>query len=129
MDSLTQVVLGAAVAEAAIGRRVGRRAALFGAVLGTLPDLDVFVSFGGVVEDFVYHRGASHSLLVLMHDFARDSLRQQNVAYEQLLVQAAPFTSLAWRIVAVRGGVSYCLWCAGSDPATNARGSAYNANR
>ena len=65
MDSLTQVVLGAVVAEAAIGRSVGRRAALCGAALGTLPDLDVFVSFGGVVEDFVYHRGASHSLLVL----------------------------------------------------------------
>ena len=61
MDSLTQIVLGAAVADATIGRTVGRRAAIYGAVLGTLPDMDVFVSLGGVVEDFVYHRSASHS--------------------------------------------------------------------
>lgn len=65
MDSLTQFVLGAAVAEAAAGRRAGRAAPLAGGVLGTLPDLDVFVSLGGVVEDFTYHRSASHSLLVL----------------------------------------------------------------
>lgn len=65
MDSITQIVLGAAVADASIGARVGRRAALYGAVLGTLPDLDVFVPLGGVVEDFIYHRSASHSLFVL----------------------------------------------------------------
>ena len=65
MDSVTQIILGAAVADAAIGRTVGRRAVLYGAVLGTIPDLDVFVSLGGTVEDFVYHRSASHSLIVL----------------------------------------------------------------
>ena len=65
MDSLTQLVLGSAVAEAAIGRRVGNRAILWGAVAGTLPDLDVFVPLGDVVRDFTYHRSASHSLFVL----------------------------------------------------------------
>jgi len=38
---------------------------LLGAGLGTLPDLDVFIDFGGVVENFTYHRGFSHSLFVL----------------------------------------------------------------
>ena len=38
MDSLTQLALGAAVAEAGIGRKVGNKAILWGAVLGTLPD-------------------------------------------------------------------------------------------
>ncbi|MEO1162017.1 MAG: metal-dependent hydrolase, partial [Pseudomonadota bacterium] len=65
MDSLTQVLLGASVAELVIGRAIGRKAALYGAMLGTLPDLDVFIPFGGAVEDFTYHRGFSHSLLVL----------------------------------------------------------------
>jgi inner membrane protein len=65
MDSVTQFVLGAAVAEAAVGRRVGRAAPLIGGILGTLPDLDVFVPLGGAVEDFTYHRSATHSLLVL----------------------------------------------------------------
>jgi inner membrane protein len=37
----------------------------WGAFLGTLPDLDVFIPLDGPVEDFVYHRGFSHSLLLL----------------------------------------------------------------
>jgi inner membrane protein len=65
MDSLTQVLLGASVAELVIGRAIGRKASLYGAVLGTLPDLDVLIPYGGPIEDFTYHRGFSHSLLVL----------------------------------------------------------------
>jgi len=38
---------------------------VWGAVLGTLPDLDVLIPLNGPVEDFVYHRGFSHSLFVL----------------------------------------------------------------
>ena len=63
MDSLTQLTLGAAVGEAVLGRQVGRRAALWGALLGTLPDLDVFLPLGDAVRDFTYHRGPSLSLL------------------------------------------------------------------
>ncbi len=65
MDSLTQVAFGAAVAEATIGRKVGNKAILWGAIAGTLPDLDVFVPLGDAVRDFTYHRSASHSLFVL----------------------------------------------------------------
>lgn len=38
---------------------------LLGAALGTVPDLDVFIDFGGAIENFTYHRGFSHSLFVL----------------------------------------------------------------
>lgn len=65
MDSVTQIALGAAVGEAVLGRKVGNRAILWGAIAGTLPDLDVFVPLGDVVMDFTYHRSASHSLFVL----------------------------------------------------------------
>ncbi|MEL6140713.1 MAG: metal-dependent hydrolase, partial [Bacteroidota bacterium] len=44
MDSLTQIVLGAAVGEATLGRKVGNRAMLWGAIGGTIPDLDVFAN-------------------------------------------------------------------------------------
>ncbi|MEQ8334937.1 metal-dependent hydrolase [Nisaea sp.] len=65
MDSLTQIVLGAAVSTAVSGRRIGpRKAALLGAGLGTLPDLDVLLRHGDAVSDFVLHRSWSHSLLV-----------------------------------------------------------------
>ncbi|MEJ2307980.1 MAG: metal-dependent hydrolase [Gammaproteobacteria bacterium] len=65
MDTVTQIALGAAVGEAVIGKQIGRKALLWGAVCGTIPDLDVFVPLGNAVMDFTYHRGASHSLFVL----------------------------------------------------------------
>lgn len=64
MDSLTQIALGAAVGGAVLGRSQGSRAFLWGAVVGTLPDLDSFVDFGSPVADFTFHRGYSHALLV-----------------------------------------------------------------
>jgi inner membrane protein len=65
MDSVTQIALGAAVGEAVLGRKVGSRAALWGGICGTLPDLDVFIPMGEAVANFTYHRSFSHSLLVL----------------------------------------------------------------
>ena len=41
MDSVTQFMLGAAVGEAVLGRKIGRKALLYGGLAGTLPDLDV----------------------------------------------------------------------------------------
>lgn len=68
MDSLSQIVLGAALA-AAIAPAGHRRAALLaGAALGTLPDLDALVIplFGGdAVDQMTMHRSLSHSLFVL----------------------------------------------------------------
>jgi inner membrane protein len=65
MDTLTQIALGAAVGEAVTGRQIGRKALLWGAIAGTIPDLDVFVPLGNAVMDYTYHRAASHSLFVL----------------------------------------------------------------
>ncbi|MEX2615829.1 MAG: metal-dependent hydrolase [Alphaproteobacteria bacterium] len=65
MDSITQFALGACVGVAVLGRRIGpRRAALTGGLLGTLPDMDVFLRHSDPVDAFVNHRGWSHSLLV-----------------------------------------------------------------
>jgi len=87
MDSLSQVALGAAVAEATLGRRIGRRAALLGAVLGTLPDLDVLVRYADAIDSFTLHRGWSHSLFVLslislpLAGVARKLCRRPDVAF------------------------------------------------
>src|SRR5687767_7719315 len=65
MDTLTQMALGAAVGQAGFHRRFGRRAALFGAVGGLLPDLDVVpIAFMGPLAEWRYHRGISHALWV-----------------------------------------------------------------
>ncbi|TLF49120.1 metal-dependent hydrolase [Halomonas urmiana] len=65
MDSMTQAALGAAIGGAVLGRRLGRKAVLLGAVLGTLPDLDVIIYYGDAVANVTQHRGFSHSLFVL----------------------------------------------------------------
>jgi inner membrane protein len=64
MDSVTQILLGSAVGYATLGNKLGRKSLLVGAAFGTLPDLDVLINFGGDVENFVYHRSFSHSLII-----------------------------------------------------------------
>ena len=66
MDSLTQIVLGAACGEAVLGKKIGNRALLFGAMGGTLPDLDVFVGrwlYTNEIQIMAFHRGFMHSFL------------------------------------------------------------------
>jgi inner membrane protein len=64
MDSVTQAVLGAAIGQAVLGRRIGRKAALLGAFGGTLPDLDiVLLPFFDSIGRISIHRGYSHSIL------------------------------------------------------------------
>lgn len=67
MDSLTQIVLGAAVGEAVLGRKIGNKAMLYGAIAGTIPDLDVLASyFTDTVSALEIHRGFSHSIFFSM---------------------------------------------------------------
>ncbi len=66
MDSITQAILGAVVADAVLGRRLGNRAVLWGLALGTLPDLDILVyPWLDEVQRLYWHRGLSHSILGL----------------------------------------------------------------
>ncbi|EAR12839.1 integral membrane protein [Polaribacter irgensii 23-P] len=63
MDSLTQIILGAAVGEAVLGKKIGNKAMLYGAIAGTIPDLDVFSSFfTDTVTALETHRGFTHSI-------------------------------------------------------------------
>ncbi len=64
MDSLTQIVLGAAVAEASLGKKIGNRAMVWGAIAGTIPDLDIVGNaFMSPIDALAFHRGISHSFL------------------------------------------------------------------
>ncbi len=66
MDSLTQFVLGSAIATATLGRRTAAwKAVLWGGVAGTLPDLDAFIDHGDAILNMVRHRSESHSLFFL----------------------------------------------------------------
>ncbi|MGA1495843.1 MAG: metal-dependent hydrolase, partial [Rhodothermales bacterium] len=67
MDSLTQIALGAAIGEATVGHKAGKKGALWGAALGTLPDLDVVASlFLDPVASLSAHRAATHSFPVVL---------------------------------------------------------------
>lgn len=62
MDSITQVTLGAAVGEAILGKKTGYKAAVWGGVLGTLPDLDILANpLLDQVSELYFHRGITHS--------------------------------------------------------------------
>ena len=62
MDSLTQIALGAAVGVATMGRRTALwKSALWGAVAGTLPDLDVLIDQGDAIRNMVLHRAETHA--------------------------------------------------------------------
>ena len=64
MDSLTQIVTGAIAGEQVLGKKIGHRAALGGGIIGTIPDLDVFlIQSSDVVQGLFIHRGFSHSIL------------------------------------------------------------------
>lgn len=64
MDSLTQIILGAAVGEAVLGKKIGNKAAFYGAIAGTIPDLDVIVSYvTDTVTALEVHRGFTHSIV------------------------------------------------------------------
>ncbi|MCH3880874.1 MULTISPECIES: metal-dependent hydrolase [Tenacibaculum] len=66
MDSLTQIVLGAACGELVLGKKIGNKAMLFGAIGGTIPDLDVFIGklfYSNEIDIMMFHRGFMHSIL------------------------------------------------------------------
>lgn len=63
LDSITQIVLGAAVGEVVLGKKIGNRAMFWGAVAGTIPDLDIFANL--VTDDMgslAFHRAITHSI-------------------------------------------------------------------
>jgi inner membrane protein len=65
MDSLSQLVLGAAVGYAVAGKKMGKKALVWGAFAGSLPDLD-FIPTRPFHDEFLYlkhHRGFSHSII------------------------------------------------------------------
>ncbi len=64
MDSLTQIVLGAAVSEVSVGKKIGNRSILWGGIAGTIPDLDVISNLWmDPLDALAFHRGISHSFL------------------------------------------------------------------
>lgn len=101
MDSITQAALGATVAAAGFRGKLGLRAVALGALVGTLPDLDIFTRALGPWSSLRWHRGPTHSLL--------------------LLPLVAPLVGwICWHLARRKGGVKdwihLSVWCLVTHP-------------
>lgn len=63
MDSVSHILIGAAIGEVSLGKKIGRWGLLVGAIAKTFPDFDLF--YTGLNDPKLYlchHRGHTHSL-------------------------------------------------------------------
>jgi inner membrane protein len=67
MDSITQASLGAAVGHLCWNKEIGAKALVAGAVIGTIPDLDILAyPLLDQVQRLYWHRGESHSIFFVL---------------------------------------------------------------
>ncbi len=67
MDTLTHIVAGASIGEAVLGKKIGKKAMLWGALAGNAPDADAVMNFFiSDVDSLVMHRGLSHSVFTAL---------------------------------------------------------------
>lgn len=69
MDSITQAVLGVAVAHIGFAQNTDKvKTVLFGAIVATLPDLDIYIAkfLNDPLTEVEIHRGLSHSILFFL---------------------------------------------------------------
>lgn len=63
MDSLTHLTLGACTGELILGKKLGKKAMLWGALAQSFPDIDTLTgNFYPADEGYLIHRGLTHSL-------------------------------------------------------------------
>lgn len=66
MDSITHIAIGACMGEAFAGKKLGKKAMIWGAVAQSIPDIDFLASFWmDTASNLLAHRGFTHSFLFL----------------------------------------------------------------
>jgi inner membrane protein len=64
MDTLTHIVIGACIGEISLGKKIGRKAMLVGALSQSLPDIDFLAAtWMDTTHNLLAHRGITHGLL------------------------------------------------------------------
>ena len=67
MDSLTHTVLGACLGEVIAGKKIGKKAMLWGAIANNIPDIDVITGvWMNQADSLLAHRGFTHSIFFLI---------------------------------------------------------------
>jgi len=114
MDSVTQIILGAAVGEAILGKKLGNKAIVAGGIAGTIPDLDVlFGPFMSEVDGLAFHRGISHSIFFAIIGglfFGWCGFRLYNKKRTQLSGYDSSQGSLKeWQLLFILGMITHAL--------------------
>lgn len=93
MDSITHLALGACMGEAFAGKKLGKKAMLWGAMAQSVPDIDVISSLWmNIPSGLLAHRGFTHSLLFcaiitpLFAFLAERWHRPHNIRFQQWLL-------------------------------------------
>ncbi|MBI5372073.1 MAG: metal-dependent hydrolase [Sphingobacteriales bacterium] len=64
MDTLTHIALGACLGETFAGKKLGKKALLWGALAQSIPDIDfIAATWSSTAENLLAHRGFTHSFL------------------------------------------------------------------
>jgi inner membrane protein len=67
MDTLTHIVLGAAIGEVLAGKKLGKKVLLIGAVAQSIPDVDFIAALWlPPADNLLVHRGFTHSILFVL---------------------------------------------------------------
>jgi inner membrane protein len=93
MDSFTHIAFGACIGEALLGKKLGKKAMIWGALAQSIPDIDFVASFWmDTSSDLLAHRGFTHSILFgllatpIMAMIAERWHRPHNIRFNQYLI-------------------------------------------
>ncbi len=107
MDSLSHIVIGAAIGEVFLGKKIGRWGMLLGAIAKSVPDFDLF--YTGLSDPRAYmceHRAHTHSLFI-------EAIYALPIAWllVKLFKQKVSYTRMYLFILACLWGHSLLDWC------------------
>jgi inner membrane protein len=107
MDSLSHIVIGAAIGETLLGKKIGRWGMLLGAIAKSMPDFDLF--YTGLSDPRAYmceHRAHTHSLFI-------EALYAIPIAWllVKLFKQKVSFKRMLIFMLACLWGHSLLDWC------------------
>lgn len=107
MDSLSHIVIGAAIGETFLGKKIGRWGMLLGAIAKSAPDFDLFVT--GLTDPRAYmcdHRAHTHSLFI-------EALYAIPIAWllAKLFKQKVSFPRMLMFMLTCLWGHSLLDWC------------------
>lgn len=107
MDSISHIVIGAAIGETLLGKKIGRWGMLLGAIAKSVPDFDLF--YTGLSDPRAYmcdHRAHTHSLFI-------EALYAIPIAWllVKLFKQKVSFKRMLLFMLACLWGHSLLDWC------------------